>query len=69
MSAIVISPARVSGDALSTLGPEDHMPIHTRILVARELNRAWREFVTDMHDGPTTGNDVAEKFWKFVTGT
>ena len=65
MSAIVISPA--PGPDASRA--EDWMPFTTRILVARELNRLWAEFVNEMHDGPTTGPYVAEKFWKFVTGT
>lgn len=63
MSAIIISPSPVG----EVHGPEDRMPFHTRLLVARELNRAWREFVTEMHDGPTTGAATAQKFWKYVT--
>lgn len=54
---------RLSGD------PTRHMPMHSRMRVAGEINKAWAEFVTDMHDGPTTGPEVADKFWKFVTGT
>lgn len=71
MTAIQIGPApcicRKSGDF--THDPKCWMPLHTRILVAREINRAWAEFVTDMHSGSTAGPDVAEKFWKYVTGT
>lgn len=68
MSAIVISPAphEVSVAARDSA---DYMPPSTRIKVADEINRLWAEFVNEMHDGPTNGPYVAEKFWKFVTGT
>lgn len=68
MSAIVIRPAP---NDLSPWARDaaDHMPFGVRLRVAEELNRAWKEFVEEMHDGPTVGPDVAEKFWKFVTGT
>lgn len=72
MSAIVIrpSPAEVRrGHPDFGIDPVDWMPLATRLKVAREINRAWEEFVTDMHDGSTSGPEVAEKFWKFVTGT
>ena len=64
MSAIVVSP---SPNTARRDRPADYMPFTTRLLVARELNALWEEFVTEMHDGPTTGAEVAEKFWKFVT--
>jgi hypothetical protein len=51
------------------IDPADWMPLATRLKVAREINRAWEEFVNDMHDGSTSGPEVAEKFWRFVTGT
>lgn len=68
MSAIVIRPHpdRSKMDSLFADGT-DYMPFATRHLVAKELNRLWAEFVTEMHDGPTVGNDVAEKFWQFVS--
>lgn len=50
-----------------TFDPADWMPFSTRLLVARELNKLWEEFVTEMHDGSTSGPEVADKFWKFVT--
>lgn len=62
MAAIVVSPFRGSGE-----GPEHHMPFSSRLRVAYEINALWAEFVTEMHDGPTTGQEVADKFWKFVT--
>lgn len=68
MSAIIIRPAPNEVPVYSR-DAADHMPFATRLRVAEEINRAWREFTEDMHDGPLTGNDVAEKFWKFVTGT
>lgn len=55
-------PAEVRGE-----GPESWMPFTTRLKVAKEINDLWAEFVTEMHDGPTAGPEVADKFWKFVT--
>lgn len=43
------------------------MPFSTRLRLGKELNQLWVEFVTEMHDGPLTGDDVADKFWKYVT--
>lgn len=67
MSAIVI---RNSPDLFEhpedAHDPANFMPFTTRMKVAGELNRLWAEFVTDMHDGPTGGPEVADKFWKFV---
>lgn len=66
MTAIIIQPnTRVS--RITVDDPADWMPLATRVKVARELNAAWAEFVKDMHDGPTVGSNVAEKFWAFVT--
>lgn len=64
MSAIEVHPAR---DAAATDSAADCMPFSTRLRVAKELNALWAEFVTEMHDGPTIGSEVADKFWKFVT--
>jgi hypothetical protein len=65
VSAIVVgqSPERRDG----SVDPADRMPLHTRVKVAQEVNRLWAEFVNEMHDGPTIGPEVADKFWKFVT--
>lgn len=65
MTAIVIQPN--SRFSRVTAEPEDFMPLSTRMKVARELNKLWAEFVTEMHDGELVGGDVADKFWKFVT--
>lgn len=46
--------------------PADWMPMATRIKLGREINRAWEEFVNEMHDGTTTGPVVAEKFIKYL---
>jgi hypothetical protein len=66
VTAIVVRPSPEGGHGFN---PADWMPLSTRVKVAREINRAWEEFVNVMHDGPTTGPEVAEKFWRFVTGT
>lgn len=66
MTAIEIHSARRQSLSVFVRPAEDHMPFTTRLLVARELNRLWAEFVSEMHDGPTVGQDVAEKFWKYV---
>jgi ABC-type phosphate/phosphonate transport system substrate-binding protein len=42
------------------------MPFSVRHRVAKELNAAWREFITDMHDGPVGGNETAEKFVRYL---
>lgn len=65
MTAIVIQPN--SRFSRVTAEPEDFMPLATRMLVAREVNAHWAEFVREMHDGDLVGPDVAAKFWKFVT--
>lgn len=64
MGAIVVRPAPEDAREDDARG---WMPFTTRLRVARELNALWAEFVTDMHDGPTTGEQVAEKFWQFVS--
>ena len=65
MTAIVVRP--VPYDEPDETDPASWMPFSTRIKVAQELNALWAEFVTEMHDGPTIGSEVADKFWKFVT--
>lgn len=65
MSAIVVGPAPNPVSVFSR-DPADHMPFSSRLKVAEEINRLWREFVEEMHDGPTGGAEVAEKFWKYV---
>lgn len=65
MSAIVIRSA--PREAGASPDPVDYMPFSVRHMAAGELNRLWAEFVTEMHDGPTVGGEVAAKFWKFVT--
>lgn len=65
MSAIVIQPN--TRDSRVVAEPEDFMPLATRMKIAKEVNAAWAEFVRDMHDGPTVGSGVAEKFWAFLT--
>ncbi len=67
-SAIVIGPSPVAGEKLKqgSLGAADYMPLSIRMHVAGELNRLWEEFVNEMHDGPLSGPQVAEKFWKYV---
>lgn len=69
MSAIVIGPSPISQDRIKTgdVTPADYMPFSTRHKVGEEINRLWEEFVEEMHDGSTNGQDVAEKFWKYVT--
>lgn len=64
MSAIVIGVAPWTEDR--TRPSEAWMPLSVRHAVAKELNTLWAEFVTDMHDGPTCGPEVARKFWKYV---
>lgn len=65
MTAIIVQPnTRISRVVAE---PEDFMPLATRMKVAREVNALWAEFVKEMHDGPTVGAGVAEKFWAFVT--
>ena len=61
------SPAWRNGSTRDVGVPD--MPFSTRLRVGSELNKAWAEFTSDMHDGPLTGQDVADKFWKFLTGT
>lgn len=70
-------PARVSdrcpapGDFRngSTADPEGPppMPFSIRMRLGNELNKAWREFTEEMHDGDLTGPAVADKFWKYLT--
>lgn len=69
MSVIVIGPSPVTQDRIKsgTLGPSDYMPLSARQKCADEINKLWKEFVEEMHDGSTHGRDVAEKFWKYVT--
>lgn len=43
------------------------MPFSIRMRLGLELNKAWREFTEEMHDGDLTGPAVAEKFWKYLT--
>ena len=43
------------------------MPFSTRLVLGKELNKAWAEFVEEMHDGDLTGPEVADKFWKYLT--
>lgn len=65
MSAIVIRSA--PREVGASPNPADYMPFSVRHRAAGELNRLWEEFVNDMHSGPTSGHEVADKFWKFVT--
>lgn len=69
MSAIVVSPSPIASEKIKAgdIGPADYMPFAARLLVGDRLNALWAEFVNEMHDGTTSGRDVAEKFWKFVT--
>lgn len=62
MSAIIVRPVPWDVEPV----PADYMPFSSRAKVAREINRLWEEFVNEMHDGPTTGPEVADKFWKYV---
>lgn len=66
MSAIIIQPNTRTSRVIVD-DPSTWMPLATRMKVAREINAHWAEFVKDMHDGPTVGTGVAEKFWAFVT--
>jgi hypothetical protein len=65
MSAIIVGP-HIDASGV-TVAPENFMPLATRMKVAGELNALWAEFVKEMHDGPTVGTNVAEKFWAYVT--
>jgi hypothetical protein len=67
--AIVVGPHPINGERVKAgdVSPQDYMPFSARQKVADEINRHWAEFVTEMHDGSTSGREVAEKFWKFVT--
>jgi hypothetical protein len=72
MAAIIIRPAPYDPPGVEhifepTRGAVDWMPFTVRLRVARELNALWAEFVTDMHDGPPGGPEVADKFWQFVS--
>lgn len=70
MSAVVVRPAPIEADRRrrGEISQADYMPFSTRHKVARELNKLWEEFVGQMHDGPVRGPEVAEKFWKYVSG-
>lgn len=63
MSAIVVGVS----PRFDPISPADFMPLSSRMKVAKEINRLWAEFVNEMHDGPTVGSEVADKFWEFVT--
>ncbi len=67
--AIVVGPHPIAEDRIraGNLSPMDYMPFSVRQKIANEINAQWEEFVTEMHDGPFSGRDVAEKFWKYVT--
>lgn len=64
MTAITIGNAPYNPNAEPDA--KDHMPLSVRVMLAATLNELWATFVNDMHDGPTSGPEVPEKFWKFV---
>jgi hypothetical protein len=67
--AIVVGPHPINGERVKAgdVSPQDYMPFSVRQMIANEINAQWEEFVTEMYDGPLSGRDVAEKFWKYVT--
>lgn len=70
MSAIVVRvspPEARRGHPDYGIDPADWMPLASRLKVAKEINALWETFVNEMHDGSTSGPEVADKFWKFVT--